>query len=162
MIRQVTILLAFLLMLSSAVTAQDFDKGVAAYKAGDYGAALKEFRPLAESGNVSAQYNLGFMYDIGQGVIQDSKEAVKWYKLSAEQGHAKAQSNLGFMYDIGQGVIQDYAMAHMWFNIGAANGNEISGTNRDAIAKEMTSEDISKAQAMARKCMESNYKECGY
>jgi hypothetical protein len=66
------------------------------------------------------------------------------------------------MYVLGQGVIQDYAMAHMWFNIGATNGDELGGTNRDIIAEEMTSEDISKAQAMARKCMESNYKECGY
>ena len=53
-------------------------------------------------------------------------------------------------------------MAHMWYNIGSANGSELGGTNRDIIAKKMTSEDISNAQAMARKCMESNYKECGY
>ena len=50
----------------------------------------------------------------------------------------------------------------MWYNIGAANGAELGGTNRDDIAKEMTPADISKAQAMARECMGSDYKKCGY
>jgi len=38
------------------------------------------------------------MYDNGEGVPQDYKEAVRWYRLSAEQGHAGAQSNLGLMH----------------------------------------------------------------
>ena len=66
------------------------------------------------------------------------------------------------MYVLGQGVIQDYTIAHMWFNIGAANGDERGGGGRDALAKEMTPEAIQEAQAMARECMNSNYKECGY
>ena len=184
--------------LSSPVAAQDFDKGLAAAQAGDYATALQEWTPLAESGNVIAQYNLGIMYDSGRGVILDYKEAVKWYRFAAERGNANAQHNLGIMYYNGQGVIEDYkesvrwlklsakqgnsaahynlgssykdgkgvlqdnTKAHMWFNIGAANGLWRSGERRDKIAKEMTSEDISKAQAMASKCMESNYEECGY
>ena len=123
---------------------------------------MKNWKPLAEQGDKIAQNNVASLYRKGYGVPQDYKEAVKWYKLSAEQGNAKAQTNLGNMYDNGEGLLQDNVMAHMWYNIGAANGAEVGGTNRDKIAKEMTSEDISKAQAMARKCMESNYKECGY
>ena len=73
-----------------------------------------------------------------------------------------AQTNLGVMYRKGQGVPQDYILARMWYNVGAANGNEIGDHNRDIIAKEMTSEDISKAEAMARVCMSSNYEKCGY
>ena len=53
----------------------------------------------AERGDAGAQYNLGVRYDKGQGVPQDSKEAVKWYRLSAEQGNVDAQFNLGFMYN---------------------------------------------------------------
>jgi hypothetical protein len=34
------------------------------------------------------------MYEKGQGVPQDYKEAVKWYRLAAEQGYADAQTNL--------------------------------------------------------------------
>ena len=41
--------------------AQDFDKGLAAAQRGDYAAALQEWRPLAERGNVDAQFNLDWM-----------------------------------------------------------------------------------------------------
>jgi len=66
------------------------------------------------------------------------------------------------MYDRGRGVLQDNAVAHMWYNIGAADGYELGGTNRDKIAKKMTPAAIEKAQAMAKECMSSNYKKCGY
>ena len=39
----------------SVATAQDYDKGVAAYNAGDYQTALQEWRPLTEQGDASAQ-----------------------------------------------------------------------------------------------------------
>ena len=196
--KNLTIALAFLMTLSLPVSAQDFQKGFTAYRAGDYATALKEWKPLAEDGDATAQFNLGIMYDIGQGVPQDYAEAVKWYRLAAEQGYAKAQYNLGTMYDSGQGVPQDYAeavrlfrlaadqgnakaqtnlgtmfeygtgvlednvMAHMWYNIGAANGNELGGTNRDSISKGMTQQAIEQAQQIARECMSSGYKKCGY
>ena len=44
----------------------DFQKGVDAYNNGDYASALKEWTPLADLGNVKAQYNLGLMYDMGK------------------------------------------------------------------------------------------------
>ena len=84
------------------------------------------------------------------------------YTLAAEQGYAKAQTNLGVMYATGQGVLADFVIAHMWFSIGAANGNENGAQVRERVAKKITSEDISKAQAMARVCMNSNYEKCGY
>ena len=128
----------------------------------DYKEAAKWYTLSAEQGDAKAQTNLGFMYKNGQGVPQDYKESIKWYTLAAEQGVAKAQTNLGFMYGNGRGVLQDNVIAHMWYNIGAANGDEISGKNRDITAKNMTSEDISKAQAMATECMNRNYQDCGY
>ena len=64
----------------------DFQKGLTAYESGDYATALREFEPLAEQGVADAQYNLGFMYDNGQGVRRNHKTAVKWYRLAAEQG----------------------------------------------------------------------------
>ena len=85
-------------MLATSAFAQDWDKGLDAYNAGDYATALQEFRPLAEQGHAQAQFNLGLMYDNGKGVPQDYAEAVKWYRLAAEQGYAYAQFNLGVMY----------------------------------------------------------------
>ena len=69
--------------------------------------------------DAGAQFNLGVMYDNGEGVPQDYVEAMKWYHKAAEQGHAGAQFNLGLMYANGNGVPQDYAKAAKWFRLGA-------------------------------------------
>ena len=90
-------LILLLLIIVAPVTAEDFDKGLSAYHAGDFATAMKEWKSLAEDGDRSAQFNLGVMYDYGQGVPQGYKEAINWYTLAAEQGNAKAQTNLGFM-----------------------------------------------------------------
>jgi len=89
------------------------------------------------------------MYDLGQGVVQDYKEAAKWYRKSAEQGLAAAQFALGAMYANGDGVIRDNVYAHMWWSIAASNGDKDAKKNRDNIAKNMTAADISKAQGLA-------------
>ena len=68
------VLLAFLMTLSSPVAAQDFQKGFAAFNAGDYATALQEWKPLAEAGYDDAQYNVGIMYFNGYGVPLDYKE----------------------------------------------------------------------------------------
>jgi uncharacterized protein len=72
----------------------------AAYDRGDYATALRLIKPLATQGNADAQTNLGWMYENGQRVPKDDKEAVKWYRLAAAQGNAVAQSNLGVKYRI--------------------------------------------------------------
>ena len=88
------LVLAFLMTLSSPVAAQDFQKGLAAYQAGDYATTLQEWIPAAEAGDAVAQYNLGIMYYNGKGVPQDYAEAVKWYRLTADQGDADAHTIL--------------------------------------------------------------------
>ena len=63
----------------------DYQAGVDAYEQGDYEIALKEWKPLAESGDSKAQFRLGVMYDKGVGVAQDYGEAFKWFQKAAEQ-----------------------------------------------------------------------------
>ena len=136
-----------------------------AYNAGDYATAMNELKPLAEAGFAGPQNFLGIVYFQGKAVLQDYKEAAKWFTLAAEQGLAGAQANLGNMYSKGWGVSKNNIIAHMWSNISVVNGNNTDGVIsdfRDKIAEDMTPEDISKAQAMARECMNSNYKNCGY
>ena len=107
----------------------------------------------AEQGDATAQYNLGVMYDNGQGVLQDYKQAVAWYRKAAVQGVAQAQSNLGLLYEKGQGVPKDYVMAHMYYNIAAVSGNTIAIENRGLIEKDMTATQLEKAQDLAREWM---------
>ena len=99
--------LTFLFLFSGSVYGDDFQDGLDAVDRGDYKTAHRLWLPLAEQGHASAQFNLGLMYEDGQGVPQDYKEALKWYRLSAEQGIADAQFNLGVMYEDGLGVPQD-------------------------------------------------------
>jgi TPR repeat protein len=127
---------------------------------GDYAAKLRITRRLVEKGESWAQFNLGNMYDTGQGVAQDYTEAVKWYRLAAAQGHARAQSNLGAMYGNGEGVPQDAVKAHMWMNLAAAKGNANGSRNRDIVAKRITPQQIAEAQKMARDCLGRNLKGC--
>lgn len=195
-----TFKLATILWLAfTPVSAQDFGEGLAAYRAGDYAAAIQLWEPLARKGNVEAQLELGFMrefglgsvssnktqavrwyrlaanqghpngqtslgvmYNNGTGVPQNYAKAHKWYLLAAEQGYSRAQKNLGGMYQIGQGVIQDKVIAHMWYNIASANGDEVAAGWRDNLSDLMTPKSVEEAQAMARECMSSGYKKCGY
>ena len=97
-----------MLALAAPANGGQIEDGVAAYQRGDYAAAVRHWRPLAEQGLAGAQYNLGIMYSIGHGVPQDYGEAVKWLRKAAEQGDAQAQHNLGNMYRLGHSVSEDY------------------------------------------------------
>ena len=185
-------------LFSTQMSAQEIDKGYEAYNDGDYATALKEWKPIAEQGYAFAQYNLGIMFEYGNGVPKDYAEAVKWYRLSAEQGYAisqyslglmhsngygvlkdkaeavkwwrlsaeqgyvYAQGMLGIMYELGEGVLKDNIIAHMWYNIASGNGHKSAGDWRDGRAGFMSASDIKKATDMANKCMESDFKKCGY
>lgn len=48
----------------------------------------------------------------------------------------------------------------MRYNLGGYNGDELAGENKDKIAKKMTPADISKAQDMSSRCLESKYIDC--
>jgi TPR repeat protein len=111
-----------LLLVPTMAGAQDFDKGLAAYEAGDYATALSEWTPLAEQGDANAQGNLGHMYSNGQGVTQDHAEAVKWFRMAAEQGDVSGQNGLGVMYDSGLGLAEDSAEAVKWYRMAAEQG----------------------------------------
>ena len=123
-------------------------------------AAAQWYTKSAEQGDRWAQAYLGFMYDNGEGVLENDKTAVKWYTKAAEQGYASAQGNLGVMYANGEGVLTDNRRAYMWLNLGSYNGSEVASKNKDKIAKQMTPADISKAQDMSSRCLESNYTDC--
>jgi TPR repeat protein len=118
--------------------------------------AAKWFRRAADKGDAPARFTLGVMYGEGRGVPQDFAEAAHWYSLAAEQGDAQAQYNLGLAYARGEGVTQDAVQAHMWFNLAAARfpptdarNRAAAVKNRDTVAGEMTSEQLSEAQKRA-------------
>ena len=56
--------------------------------------ALKQLELCAAKGDTTAQYNLGWRYEYGEGVVKDKREAAKWYRKAAEQGYPAAQNKL--------------------------------------------------------------------
>jgi hypothetical protein len=68
------------------------------------------------------QFNLGLVYENGNGVEQDLKQAVYWYTKAAEQGYADAQYNLALIYENGNGVEQDFKQAVYWYTKAAEQG----------------------------------------
>ena len=148
--KNVTFILASLIMLLSPVAAQDIE--------------FFEFPPttadirLVEQGSPQAQVKLGRDYQD----VNNYNQAFKWYKLAAEQSYARAQLNLGLMYSHGgMGVRQDYTLAYMWLNIGAANGSSAAKRWRKKVAGNMTPKAIEKARSLAKRCIKTNYKKCG-
>ncbi len=111
-----------LVPVSAPGTAGPVENAAAAYRRGDYATALQLFRPLADQGNVSAQYYLGVMYSNGRGVPKNDAEAVKWYRLAADQGFAVAQNNLGYAMLHGLGGAIDKVSAVRYFTAAAAKG----------------------------------------
>ena len=69
---------------------ETIERGLLESLKGDSHVALQVFRPLAGGGNTDAQYHLGYMYQTGTGVGQNSAEALKWYQRAALQGHNSA------------------------------------------------------------------------
>ena len=105
-----------------AAQAAPFDDGLAAYNRRDFDGALKLWQPLADAGDVEAQYYLGIMYALGYGVAQDAATAAKWYRKAADTGLPKAQFRLARLYDLGQGVDEDSAQAMGWYRKAADQG----------------------------------------
>ncbi|MBR2208767.1 MAG: sel1 repeat family protein, partial [Synergistaceae bacterium] len=102
---------------------KQFELGNKNYEKKYYGKAVKWYIKAAEQENIDAQLKLGFMYENGDGVEQDDKEAAKWYRRAAEREDTQAQLKLGDMYYSGKGVKKDYEEAAHWYRKAADQGN---------------------------------------
>ena len=161
----------FLLSVSaSAAGAQDMDKGLKAYEKGDHAEAMAQILPLAEQGNVEAQFYIGELYDEDQNSAHDDIAAAKWFKTAADQGLADAQTILGYAHKNGDGVPQDIVLAYMWFNLATGAQKWLNATPdkrrnailkharvmRDRIAGDMTQAEIKEAQRRSREWLDAH------
>ncbi|QWV96499.1 sel1 repeat family protein [Geomonas nitrogeniifigens] len=96
-----------------------YNEGMEAYLMKDYARAMKNFMYEEDAASL---YMVGYLYDHGEGVPNDSAKAVEWYTKAAEKGSVKAMYRLGVMYSNGVGVEKDDATAIMWFKKAAFKG----------------------------------------
>jgi TPR repeat protein len=120
-----------LLLMIGPAPADGVRKGTSLYWRGDYGAAAAVLKPLAEEGNVLAQFAIAAMYDDGRGLPQNLPRALSWYKKAAHAGLVDAQYMVGRFYGSGRGVKQNPSAAFYWFNLAAAGGHPRAAALRD-------------------------------
>jgi len=125
-----------------------YDEGVGVPQ--DYRQAKEWFEKAAKQGHIGAQTNLGTLYLQGEGAPQSAQMALFWFSRAAEQGDVLAFAKLGWIYAQGRGMLQDFIQAYMWYNLAATNGDKPAAELRDALAKQMTPDQIAEAQKLAR------------
>ena len=139
----------------------NLNAGLMAFSQGEYESAVEKFTPLDEQNDPQAQFAIGIMYRNGSGVAQDDAEAVRWLLKSAEQRNPYALSVLGAIYKEGRGVQQDNLKAYMWFDLAVAQfdykpGRHYAKQDRDAVAKNMTGDQLAEAKQMALEWLLAN------
>jgi predicted aspartyl protease len=85
--------------------------------------ALAQLRALGDKGDVIAQFNLGVIYESGDGVPKDHELAAQWYLKAAEQGDADAEYQMGWMNEAGEGVPKNAALAAQWYRKASEQGS---------------------------------------
>lgn len=73
--------------------------------------ALSWFHAAAKAGDPNGWYELGLVYEAGDGVFQNDKKAFAAYQVAAEGGVLNAHVKLGIFYQYGRGVEKDIRSA---------------------------------------------------
>ncbi|HJU05390.1 MAG TPA: tetratricopeptide repeat protein [Nitrospiraceae bacterium] len=76
-------------------------------------------RIMANQGDPQAQFKLGSMYAVGQGVYQDADEAARWFRLASVDGNPDILFKIGTMYATGKGIPRNYVTASRFYRSAA-------------------------------------------
>src|SRR5262249_40551894 len=84
---------------------------------------LEQDKSGANAGIAFAMRLLARRYERGNGVEQDSAQAIKWYRAAAVAGDANAMEELGNLYFRGREGEKDAVQAMDWWRKSAEAGN---------------------------------------
>jgi len=107
---------------------QDLASGIAAFEGKHFSTASRLLSPLADDGDVEAQFRMAIMAQNGLGMVVNEDLAYKYMLAAAEQGHALSMHGLGFMYMEGECTDKNPQEAANWFNKAANEGMQGSMT----------------------------------
>ena len=99
-------------------TKPTFDKGLAAYDAGQYEEAYKIFSSI-DNEDLAAMRNVAYMRRHGQGTTRDPRAAEEMYLRAAQAGLPTAQADLGEMLLNGEAGNPDPVRAAGWLALAA-------------------------------------------
>ena len=94
---------------------KSYDQARQAFQAQDHAGAARLLLVAARAGNPLAELRLAIMYDNGDAVDRDKKEAFGWYLSAARAGEPAAQDEAGSFYEDGAIVPEDWIEAAKWY-----------------------------------------------
>ena len=125
----------------------------------DVDQALRWMHRAADRGSGTAMTGLGWMYQQGDGVVQDGAAAVAWYtRAAALDDGLEAYVNLGICYQYGvAGVPVDLASARSWFERALADGYEggVPSAKKLELGLDRTPPDVGRALVVYRDLADS-------
>ena len=135
--------------------------GQVLYRKGEYDQALEYYQKalaiqIKQLGpnhpNVATSYN-----NIGQVHYRKGEydKTLEWWEKAAELGNVISQAMTGKLYAMNP-KLKNPIEAIKWYTIAQRNGFNQEMPRRDALAKKMTPEQITKAEALAKEMIEKN------
>lgn len=85
--------------------------------------SLEELLQRVMTGDGTAAFELGAMYQVGDTVSKNLQKAKEYFEQAAQADERRAQFNLGMMYLKGEGVNADPVAARRWFQQADEGGN---------------------------------------
>ncbi|MEL6205553.1 MAG: tetratricopeptide repeat protein [Pseudomonadota bacterium] len=104
----------------------------------------------AEQGHIGAMNALAIALITGEHLPRDFDRAIALLSRTAAQGNPVGLHALGQAYAVAIGVPRDLEKAHAYFNLAAARGHPAAGEARARLEAEMSAEQVTRAQTVAR------------
>lgn len=111
--------------------------------------AMHWYEAASAQGDRHAMSNLAVLYAGGAGAPANFAEAARWFERSASLGYVDAQFNLAVLFERGDGVPQSLLDAYKWYSIAADAGDAVAKTRADAIATQVSPEELQAARLAA-------------
>ncbi|MDR1936238.1 MAG: sel1 repeat family protein [Candidatus Accumulibacter sp.] len=85
------------------------------YRKKKYAEAFESYKKAADLGNPTACFQLGIMYENGEGVNKNINEAIKWYEKAMSKGSATGAGQLANLFYDGTSVPKDVNKAVAYY-----------------------------------------------
>lgn len=108
------------------------DEARAAFQSGEKGNAVDTWSTLADEGDVSAAWTLGYLHYTGEfsdNGLPDFEKAAGFFSQAAATGHCLACNALGKLLYFGAGIKKDESAARRWFELAAGQGDDAAATS---------------------------------
>jgi len=119
------ILYALIALMAAPLEASDVSDAINAMRAGNFAEAYCVLKPYAESGDAEAQYNIGWMYLNGYGLMMNDSKALEWWQRASDQGYTDASFSIAMLYSLGEGQVKkDMDKAIEYYLMAVEDGHE--------------------------------------